>query len=1039
MPNVATEKPQGKNPNPPNEGQPQKNQPELVHITKTDLDHSQLARELADAITGEVRFDAGSRALYATDGSNYRMPPIGVVIPRTVDDVVKTVAIASRHDAPLLSRGGGTSLAGQCCNSAIVMDWTKYLHNLVKIDAREQWALVQPGLVLDDLRDATREYTLTFGPDPATHNRCTLGGMMGNNSCGVHALMAGKTSENVIAMEVLTYDGLRMWVGETSETELEQIIGQGGRRGEIYRSLRDLRDKYGELIRAKFPQIPRRVSGYNLDELLPENDFNVAKALVGSEGTCVTILQAKVRLVYSPPKRALVVLGFKNIYEAADAVPKLLNFGMIGLEGIDHLLFENIKKKGLHPKYLEYLPEGKGWLLCEFGGATQQAADAHAAHFMNAVTAWPDGPSAKFYDDRDQEEKIWKVRESGLGATARVPGEPDTWEGWEDSAVPPARLGDYLRDLCSLYEKYGYIGALYGHFGQGCVHTRITFDLASDKGVKKYRDFVTEAAHLVVSYGGSLSGEHGDGQSRGELLPIMFGHELVEAFREFKSIWDPRGKMNPGKVVNANPVDSFLRLGADYSPWEPKTHFQFPNDDGKFARATLRCVGVGECRREHTGTMCPSYMVTREEMHSTRGRAHLLWEMTKGETIAPDWKNDSIKEALDLCLACKGCKGDCPVNVDVATYKAEFLSHYYEGRIRPRSAYAFGFINKWAQLASVAPSLVNFFTQTPPFNIFAKLAAGMPQQRRIPPFASEPFRAWWQREHKPANLGAAKVILWVDTFNNYFHPEVAQAAVEVLEAAGFHVDIPEQEVCCGRPLYDFGFLDEAKVYIHRILEVMRPQIAAGLPIVALEPSCQSVLVDEAYELFPKDPYINKLKSNVFTLAKFLQEKAEGFTPPKLHRKAIVHGHCHHKSVLKFESEPELFKEMEMDTNVLDSGCCGMAGSFGFESDKYEVSIAVGERVLLPAVRNAGNDELIVADGFSCREQVQQTTRRRALHTAQVLQMALREGPDGPGTTRPEDNYALERSSPAGNLLLLGALGVAAAGALYLLAGTRRKS
>jgi FAD/FMN-containing dehydrogenase/Fe-S oxidoreductase len=961
-----------------------------------------LAAELRRAIAGEVRFDAGSRALYSTDASNYRQVPIGVVIPKTTEDVIETLAVCRRHGAPVLARGGGTSLAGQCCNIAVVMDFSTHLNRIVELDPDGCRARVQPGVVLDDLRDAAEAHGLTFGPDPATHNHCTLGGMIGNNSCGVHSVMSGKTDDNIEELEVLTYDGLRLRVGPTSEEELQRIVRAGGRRGEIYRRLRDLRDRYAPLIRERYPDIPRRVSGYNLPWLLPENGFHVARALVGSEGTCVTVLEATVRLVHSPRHRVLVVLGYADAYTAADHVPEILEHGPIGLEGVDDVLVEDMKKKDLHPQNIKLLPSGGGWLLVELGGETREEAAGRARGLMEALQGKPDAPSMNLFDDPKEAKAVWTVRESGLGATARVPGEPDTWEGWEDSAVPPQKLGVYLRELRQLFRKYGYRGALYGHFGQGCVHTRISFDLVTAPGIAKYHAFIHEAADLVLRLGGSLSGEHGDGQSRAELLPKMFGEELIAAFRELKAIWDPGGKMNPGKVVDAySPVEN-LRLGASYAPPAVETHFRYPGDDrGSFARASLRCVGVGECRRMHGGTMCPSYRATHEEMHSTRGRARLLFEMLEGEPLRELWRDEHVKEALDLCLSCKGCKGECPVDVDMATYKAEFLSHYYEGRLRPRSAYAFGLIYWWARAGSHAPGLANFFTQTPLLRGVAKALAGAAPERRLPAFAAVPFKKWFfNRDHRGpeqqgAHIGAPlqerRIILWPDTFNNYFHPETAHAAVEVLESAGYSVSVPRTSLCCGRPLYDWGMLGLARRQLRQILDVLKEDIEAGTPIVGLEPSCVAVFRDELINLFPDDEDAQRLSRQTFLLSEFLAQEADHLSLPQLRRKAIVHGHCHEKAILQAADTGKVLGALGLDVEVLDSGCCGMAGSFGFEAgERYEVSMKVGEQVLLPAVREAPEDALIVANGFSCREQIAQGTGRRALHLAQVLQMAFQE-------------------------------------------------
>lgn len=961
----------------------------------------ELAAELRGKIRGEVRFDDGSRGLYATDASNYRQVPIGVVIPRDVDDVIETVAACRRYGVPILARGGGTSLAGQCCNVAVIIDMSKYMNRVIEIDPDRRLARVEPGTILDDLREAAEQYHLTFGPDPATHKYCTLGGMIGNNSCGIHSVMAGKTVDNIEELDIPTYQGLHMRVGKTSDYELERIIGAGGRRGEIYAGLKRLRDRYAGLIRKRYPDIPRRVSGYNLDQLLPENGFQVGRALTGTESTCVIVLEAMVRLVHSPPARSLLVLGYPDIYSAGDDVPEILASGPMGLEGIDDRLVENMKKKGLHPREVALLPEGSGWLLVEFGGESHQESDGRARRLMEALGKRKSPPSMKLFDDPRQEEMVWTIRESGLGATARVPGQRDTWPGWEDSAVPPEKVGDYLRDLRSLLNRYGYACSLYGHLGQGCIHTRIDFDLKTRQGITRWRSFMAEATELVIRYGGSLSGEHGDGQARAELLDKMFGSELVQAFREFKAIWDPGWKMNPGKVVDPYRLDENLRLGTDYNPPQPETHFKFLDDDGSFARATLRCVGVGLCRRMGGGTMCPSFMVTREEMHATRGRARMLFEMLRGEVVSGGWRDEHVKEALDLCLSCKGCKRDCPVNVDMAAYKAEFLSHYYKRRLRPVSAYTMGLIYRWSRLASIMPGIVNFATQTPVLRDLAKAAAGFAPERQIPAFAPETFKSWFRRRG-PRNRNGPRVILWPDTFNNYFHPETAQAAVEVLEAAGYSVEVPEQALCCGRPLYDYGMLDNAKRLLRQILTALEPEIAGGVPLVGLEPSCIAVFRDEMINLFPHDENARRLNRQSFLLSEFLE--SEDYPLPELRRKAVVHVHCHHKAVMGLDHDQRLLSKLGLDFEILDSGCCGMAGAFGFEKEHYDVSIKAGERVLLPAVRQAPKDALIIADGFSCREQIAQTTDRRALHLAQVIQMALREGSSGPAGDYPEAGY-----------------------------------
>jgi Fe-S oxidoreductase/FAD/FMN-containing dehydrogenase len=841
--------------------------------------------------------------------------------------------------------------------------------------------------------------------------------------------MAGKTDDNIEALEILTYDSVRMKVGATSGMELEGIAREGGRRGEIYAKLQAIAGTYGDLVRQRFPNIPRRVSGYNLNYLLPESGFHVARALVGSEGTCVTILEATCRLVESPPERVLLVAAYPDIYQCADHVPEIMTHKPIGLEGFDEILVGYTRKKGINSEGLALLPEGGGWLMVEIGAETLGEAESRARHLMQALAAGSHPPQMQLLTNKQQIKRVWEVRESALGATSHVAGEPMNWEGWEDAAVAPEKLGRYLRDLRKMMAEYGYKGSLYGHFGHGCVHTRINFDLQSKDGIAKFRKFMEAAADLVVSYGGSLSGEHGDGQSRGELLPKMFGPELIQAFREFKSAWDPEWKMNPGKVIDPYRLDENLRLGADYAPWEPKTNFKFLADHGSIAQATLRCVGVGKCRHDEGGVMCPSYRATREEEHSTRGRAHLLWEMTQGEVIRDGWRSEEVKKSLDLCLACKGCKSDCPVGVDVATYKAEFLSHYYEGRVRPLSAYAFGHIDIWARMASHAPGLVNLATQLPVLREIAKFVAGIPQQRAIPAFAPESFKTWFHRRGRNAvvRADAPPVVLWPDTFNNYFLPGTTKAAVDVLEAAGFRVIVPRANLCCGRPLYDHGMLDRAQRLLLQILDELSPEIEAGIPIVGLEPSCVAVFRDELVNLFPHDERAQALSRQTFLLSEFLEKYGKDFQPARLERKALLHGHCHHKALAKMTDEEAVLRRIGVEFQSPAPGCCGMAGSFGFEADKYDVSIAIGELELMPAVRRAPDDWLIIADGFSCREQIAQGSQRRALHLAEVLQMALHEEKAEEGAY-PESGRMRHHQEEVGRSMKWAGLGMAAAAA-----------
>lgn len=958
-----------------------------------------LEADLRRSVRGEVRFDQGSKALYAADASNYRQVPLAVVVPSDVDDLLETLAACRRNDVPFLPRGGGTSQNGQCVNVAVVADASKYVNRVVSVDPVAGVAIVEPGVICDTLRDAAEAHGLTFAPDPATHSRCTLGGMIANNSCGAHSVMAGKTVENVEALEIATFDGARFWVGPTSDDELERIIAAGGRQGEIYAALKQLRDTYAGQIRAKFPQIKRRVSGFNLDQLLPENGFNVARALVGTEGTCAVTLQAKVRLVKSPAKRVIVVAGFTDIYTAADAVPHFMRCGPIAIEGLDRAIIRGLQARGLKKDEIALLPEGDAWVVLEFGADTQDDAVHQAqtaAAYFSSGTAGPN-VSTMLVEDRALQAKVWSIRETGASAVALSvdAGTPDPVVGWEDAAVDPMRLGDYLRAFQALVDRYGYETSLYGHFGDGCVHARITFDLRSVEGVATWRKFLREAAELVVEFGGSLSGEHGDGQAKAEFLPIMYGPDLMQAMEQFKAIWDPANRLNPGKVVHAYRADENLRMGPAYKPVTLQTKLTFASQEGEgFQREIERCIGMGKCRSLEGGTMCPSFRATREEKYSTRGRAHLFWEMLQGDVITDGWQSREVKEALDTCLACKGCKSDCPTHTDMASYKAEFLSHYYETNRRPRQALFMGRIGEWAPWAARFPRLTNFMTSAPGLAAVGKWVAGVAQARELPKFATRTYRQIARRSpqteldaRSPGDV--KKVILWVDTFNDHFTPEIAQAAADVLTQMGWHVVLPKNRLCCGRPLYDFGLLDRARELLTTILDDLGEDIAAGVPLVGLEPGCLSVFKDELLKQFPDHALATQLSAQTFLFSDFVARQP--FDWPTLPADVIVHGHCHQKALFGMQGDTALLNKLGVKWKLLDTGCCGMAGSFGFNDEHHALSEKIGEDTLFPAVRAAAaaNAETIVlTNGFSCREQIEQGTGQHAMHIAQLAQRAL---------------------------------------------------
>ena len=977
------------------------NLPQLEH--ERFAAHRELETRLKGAIRGDVLFDLSSRALYAADASNYRQLPVGVILPRDETDVEAAMAACRATGAAVLPRGAGTSLAGNCANVAVVFDFSRYMNGLTSIDPEAKFATVQPGIVLDRLRDAAERFHLTYAPDPATHSRCTLGGMIGNNSCGVHGLLGGKVVDNVETLDVVLYDGTRMTVGRTSAEELDALMRSGGRIGQIYTGLSRLRDRYADLVRQRFPRIPRRVSGYNLDELLPENGFHVARALVGSEGTCATVLSAKLNLTASPPFRVLTVLGFADGFLAADAVPPALEHRPIGLEGFDHLLVQFMRRKGLALKQLDLLPQGVGFLLVEMGAWTAEEAQAKAEALVRDCKNWPTPPAAHICTPAEA-ASVWYVRESALGAVVFVPGEPNRWEGWEDAAVPPDKLGDYLRSITKLMAEYGYNSPFYGHYGQGCVHMRINFDFKSEAGLRKFREFLDRATDVVLEFGGSLSGEHGDGQARAALLPKMFGPELMQAFREFKALWDPDNKMNPGKLIDAvrvyDPVENLRHgIAVDSDTRELATHFVFARDGGSLEHATERCVGVGSCRNTVGGVMCPSYRATGQEQHSTRGRARLLWEMLAGALKEEGFQSEAVHEALDLCLSCKACKTECPVQVDMAAYKAEFLAQRYKGRLHPLRHYVFGFADKLAQLGSFAPGLTNAVLTGQVTSPLIKRIAGVAQERELPKLAERSYQRMRGNSSWSPTLSAQKrgkdgapngtdrpVLLWPDTWNNYYHPATLESAETVLSLAGFQVETPEGHICCGRPLYDFGLLDHARAYLGKVLDKLGPQIEAGMPFVFLEPSCASVFKDELLEFFPKNPRAQRLSKQVWLLADLLATEAPEWIPSRLEGAHIlIHGHCHHKAVFGGPAnEIAVLRRAGANVEPIKAGCCGMAGPFGFESDKFEVSKTIARDGLLPTIEGAGPMTIVVADGFSCREQISQLGHKQALHFAEVL-------------------------------------------------------
>jgi FAD/FMN-containing dehydrogenase/Fe-S oxidoreductase len=947
-----------------------------------------LKLELARQIEGEVRFDVGTRAAYATDASNYRQVPVGVVIPRHEGDVIAALSLAREASMPILARGGGTSLAGQACNAAIVLDFSRYMNRVLAIDPDARTALVEPGVVQSHLNSALAPHGLFFAPDPSTKDRCTIGGMIGNNSCGAHSAAYGKTVDNVEALEAILYDGTELSLqGSMDDARLDAAIARGGREGELYSRIRELRDQIADSVRERFPKLPRRVSGYNLDQLMPDRGFNLARAIVGSEGTLATILRATIRAVPRPREVGLAVLGFDDVFIAADQTSWLLAHRPEALEGFDQNLPEFARIKNMPG--VRFLPAGRAFLLVELGGTSRDEARERAERVMEQARALRECTGVAYIADAREQAAVWQIRESGLGSSAFIPGRPRTWPGAEDSAVPPANLGAFLRGFDRILGSRNLkVATYYGHFGEGCVHARVNFDLMTAPGIATFRAAMVELGELVASLGGSLSGEHGDGLARSELLPMMFRPELIDAFRDFKRIFDPDSKMNPGVIVDPHPLDSHLKLGANYRPREVATHFNFSTEGG-LAGAALKCVGIGKCRKTEAGTMCPSYMATREEIHSTRGRARILFEALTTDLLPDGVADAALKDALDLCLSCKGCKAECPSSVDMAAYRAEFFANYYRSHRRPLSSAFFGRLNEVARLASYAPSIANALSHTRIFEGLAKKALGIHPDRKFPEFARRTFRSWFERRTAP-RASMREVVLFVDTFNNFFEPQVAIAAVEVLEHAGFRVIVPQHHLCCGRPLYDQGMLDRAKALLIDVMEVLDPFVAVGIPIVGLEPSCILTFRDELPSLFSEDPRAKAIASGVFLLDEFIAREAPDFAPPELHRRTLVQGHCHQKAIAGMGAEIALLmRAAGAELEVLDAGCCGMAGAFGYDRDHFEISKQIGARVLFPAIDHAPPDAIIVADGFSCRSQIRHfCPSRTPMHLAEVLNLRV---------------------------------------------------
>ncbi len=946
------------------------------------MDPADIAQALRSVLRGEVDESSRRRAEYSSDASNYRVVPQVVAFPRDTGDIAAVTEVSRRTGTPLTTRGAGTSIAGNAAGPGIVLDTSRHLGRILDLDPEARTARVEPGVILASLQAAAAPHGLRFGPDPSTQSRATLGGMIGNNACGAHALAYGRTADNVLELDVIDGTGRRFTAGQG----LDPVPG-----------LDQLVSANLALLRTEFGRLRRQVSGYSLEHLLPENGARLARALAGTEGTVVTMLGATVRLVPVPRAHALVVLGYPDVADAADAVPAILAHAPLAIEGLDARMVDVVRRRKGSSRVPE-LPPGDAWLMVEMGADSA----AEAVSLAQAMVAGAGAMAAAVIPAGPEASAVWRIREDGAGLGGRTPANKQAWPGWEDAAVQPDRLGAYLREFRKLLGSYQLDGLLYGHFGDGCIHVRIDFPLDRPGGAQVMRQFLTDAAHLVTAHGGSLSGEHGDGRARSELLPVMYSPGALNAFSAFKHLLDPADLLNPGVLVRPRPLDADLRRPAA-APLPRQAGFAFAEDDGDLTTATHRCVGVGKCRADSSasgGFMCPSYLATRDEKDSTRGRARVLQEMANGTLVSGGWRSPEVRDSLDLCLSCKACSSDCPAGVDMARYKSEVTYRAYRRRLRPRSHYALGQLPRWARLAGTAPRLANALLRIGPLATAVLAAGGMDTRRAIPSFAEVPFRRSPARRSAiqgpavpaPGN-SRRRVVLWADSFSDAFDPGVPQAALTVLTQAGYQVIIPGRSACCGLTWISTGQLDGARRRLRTLLGVLGPYAEAGIPVVGLEPSCTAVLRSDLGDLFPGDPRAAAVAAAARTLAELLTAPpplgpGPDWNPPDLTGTQIIaQPHCHHYSVMGYGPDRALLAAAGATVTTL-AGCCGLAGNFGMEKGHYEVSAAVAELALLPALRDAAPGTVFLADGFSCRTQAGQLGGVQGRHLAQILAARL---------------------------------------------------
>jgi FAD/FMN-containing dehydrogenase/Fe-S oxidoreductase len=957
-----------------------------------------LERELGKAIRGDVRFDAGSRLLYSTDASMYQMEPVGVVIPRDGDDVRAAIEIAAKHKVAILPRGGGTSLTGQTVNHALVLDFSRYMDRVLEVNAEELWARVQPGLVQDNLNHHVRPLGLGFGPDTSTSNRATLGGMLGNNSGGSHSIAYGLTVEHVIELTTVLADGSRAVFGEVTPDEFAAKCRVPGLEGQIYREVARIRETYADEIQSRYPAHWRRVSGYNLNELVPAigrrggtngKPFNMARLIVGSEGTFVTVLEAKMRLIRRPKRTAVEVIHYRDIQEALESSSSILETGPYAVELTDKMILDLARNNIEQSQRMGFVQgDPAAIMIVEYAGETDAEVRAKVETLDARRQRERFGYAAHVAHDGAEQASIWKLRKAGLGLLLGMKGDKKPIAFVEDTAVAPQHLAEFVSRFREIFAKHDTVGAYYGHCSVGCLHIRPVIDLKTSRGLEQVRAIADEITDLVVRFNGTISSEHGDGRARSPYLERMYGPRIMQAFRELKRAFDPDNRMNPGNIVAPASVTDHLRYGTQYTTWEPKTLLDF-SEQGGFAASIEMCNGVGACRKTLEGTMCPSYMATKDEEHSTRGRANALRAVLSGRLPAKEFTGQRLYEVMDLCLECKGCKAECPSNVDMAKLKYEFLHHYYRANGLPLRNRLFGRISRMNAVGSRVPALVNWLSNLAPSRWALERIAGIDRRRPLPSLAAQTFTDWFGHRTPPTAAPRGEVVLFNDTFTTYNVPEIARAAVGVLEAAGYRVVLVDKK-CCGRPLISKGMLAEARDHAAWNVERLAPYARRGVPIVGLEPSCLLTLRDETVDLVRTDDARAVAKES-FLFEEFLvRERGRGLTLSfgAKGRKALLHGHCHQKALVGTAPTVAALRWAGFEVEEIDSGCCGMAGSFGFEREHYDISIALGNRRLAPAVKAAAVETEIVAPGISCRQQIQHLAGRRAKHPAEVLHESL---------------------------------------------------